>query len=129
MYLMLYNLLFTSLPPLAIGVYDKTVPEDLLLANPFLYRYVCFKINFQLCLLSYQVIFYLKGRLGVAYRPHTFWITMLDALFQSLVIFFVAEAAYWDTDVGIWEFGTTITTSCLITMLIHGAIEIRSWVS
>ncbi|CAD7086518.1 unnamed protein product [Hermetia illucens] len=106
MYLMLYNLLFTSLPPLAIGVYDKTVPEDLLLANPFLYRY---------------------GRLGVAYRPHTFWITMLDALFQSLVIFFVAEAAYWDTDVGIWEFGTTITTSCLITMLIHGAIEIRSW--
>lgn len=39
-YLMLYNLLFTSLPPLAIGVYDKVVSEDLLLATPYLYRYV-----------------------------------------------------------------------------------------
>lgn len=39
-YLMLYNLLFTSLPPLAIGVYDKVVSEELLLATPYLYRYV-----------------------------------------------------------------------------------------
>ncbi|KAG4068488.1 hypothetical protein HA402_004829 [Bradysia odoriphaga] len=105
-YLMLYNLLFTSLPPLAIGVYDKTVSEDLLLLRPYLYRY---------------------GRLGLAYRPHSFWLTMLDALYQSLVIFFLAEAAYWDSTIGIWEFGTTITTSCLITMLVHGAIEIKSW--
>lgn len=40
MYLMLYNLLFTSLPPLAIGVYDNRVPEDLLLKNPYLYKNV-----------------------------------------------------------------------------------------
>jgi len=40
MYLMLYNLIFTSLPPLAIGVYDKRVPEDLLLKNPYLYKNV-----------------------------------------------------------------------------------------
>lgn len=53
---------------------------------------------------------------------------MLDALYQSLVIFFVAEAAYSGSSVGVWEFGTTITTSCLITMLVHGAIEIKSWV-
>lgn len=53
---------------------------------------------------------------------------MLDALYQSLVIFFVAEAAYSDSDIDMWEFGTTITTSCLITMLLHGAIEIKSWV-
>lgn len=53
---------------------------------------------------------------------------MLDALYQSLVIFFVAEAAYAGSSVGVWEFGTTITTSCLITMLVHGAIEIKSWV-
>lgn len=53
---------------------------------------------------------------------------MLDAFYQSLVIFFVATAAYADTEVDMWEFGTTITTSCLITMLLHGAIEIRSWV-
>jgi phospholipid-translocating ATPase len=53
---------------------------------------------------------------------------MLDALYQSLVIFFVAEAAYAETDIGIWEFGTTITSSCLVTMLLHCAIEVKSWV-
>ncbi|XP_055916558.1 phospholipid-transporting ATPase VB isoform X1 [Eupeodes corollae] len=106
MYLMLYNLIFTSLPPLAIGVYDKRVPEELLISHPYLYKH---------------------GRLGNAYRPHDFWIVLLDALYQSLVIFFTAQSAYWDSDVGIWEFGTTITASCLFTNLIHGAIEIRSW--
>lgn len=65
----------------------------------------------------------------MAYRPHSFWINMLDSLYQSLVIFFVAEAAYSDSDIDMWEFGTTITTSCLITMLLHGAIEIKSWVN
>ncbi|XP_068140555.1 phospholipid-transporting ATPase VD isoform X1 [Drosophila tropicalis] len=106
MYLMLYNLIFTSLPPLAIGVYDKRVPEELLLKNPHLYK---------------------NGRLNVAYRPHDFWITLLDALYQSLVIFFVALCAYAESDVGLWEFGTTITASCLFANLVHCAIEIRSW--
>ncbi|XP_020799280.1 probable phospholipid-transporting ATPase VA isoform X1 [Drosophila serrata] len=106
MYLMLYNLIFTSLPPLAIGVYDKRVPEDLLLKNPYLYK---------------------NGRLGLAYRPHDFWLILLDALYQSLVIFFVALCAYAESNVGIWEFGTTITASCLFANLVHCAIEIRSW--
>ncbi|KDR21129.1 putative phospholipid-transporting ATPase VD, partial [Zootermopsis nevadensis] len=106
MYLMLYNLLFTSLPPLVIGVYDQDAPEDLLLARPNLYR---------------------QGRLGLVYKPHSFWITMADSLYQSIVIFFLTEGAYHDTDIGIWEFGTTIATSCLFVMLFHVAIETRSW--
>lgn len=40
MYLMLFNLVFTALPPLVIGVYDKTIPEDLLFSKPYLYKYV-----------------------------------------------------------------------------------------
>nr|CAD7452425.1 unnamed protein product [Timema tahoe] len=107
MYLMLYNLLFTSLPPIAIGVYDQDVPEEILLARPSLYR---------------------QGRLGSVYKPHSFWITVADALYQSIVIFFISEAAYHDTDVGIWDFGTTVTTSCMFVMLFHVAIETRSWI-
>ncbi|XP_036212625.1 phospholipid-transporting ATPase VD isoform X1 [Bactrocera oleae] len=106
MYLMLYNLIFTSLPPLAIGVYDKRVPEDFLLRNCFLYKH---------------------GRLGLAYKPHDFWIVLSDSLYQSLVVFFIALCAYAESDVGIWEFGATITASCLYTNLVHGALEIRSW--
>lgn len=136
MYLMLYNLVFTSLPPLIIGVYDKTIHETLLFTRPYLYRYV--SKSHSLLLLSKEnknknhffpfSVCYIQSRLGLAYQPHSFWITMLDALYQSLVIFFVAEAAYSESDVDVGEFGTTITTSCLITMLVHGAIEIKSWV-
>lgn len=44
MYLMLFNLIFTALPPIVIGVYDKTIPEDLLFSKPYLYRYVSIKV-------------------------------------------------------------------------------------
>jgi phospholipid-translocating ATPase len=54
---------------------------------------------------------------------------MLDSLWQSLVIFFVAAKAYEDTDVGIWQFGATIVSSSLITMLCHFALEVKTWVS
>lgn len=40
MYLMLFNLVFTALPPLVIGVYDKTITEDLLFCKSYLYQYV-----------------------------------------------------------------------------------------
>ncbi|XP_033210725.1 probable phospholipid-transporting ATPase VD isoform X2 [Belonocnema kinseyi] len=105
-YLMLYNLFFTSLPPLALGIYDRIAPGKVLFANPQLYK---------------------RGRLALVYQPHSFWLTMADALYQSIVIFFLTEAAYHDSDVDIWEFGTTITTSCLVAMLINVSIETRSW--
>ncbi|KAK6617728.1 hypothetical protein RUM43_013956 [Polyplax serrata] len=106
MYLMLYNLLFTSLPPLAIGVYEQDAPEELLMANPSLYS---------------------QGRLGLVYQPHSFWISMADSLYQSIVIFFITLGAYNDSDIGLWEFGTTITTACLFIMLAHVVIETKSW--
>ncbi|XP_012281386.1 probable phospholipid-transporting ATPase VD isoform X2 [Orussus abietinus] len=105
-YLMLYNLLFTSLPPLALGVYDRVAAAGVLLSNPRLYE---------------------RSRLALVYQPHSFWITMADALYQSIVIFFLTEAVYHDSEVDIWEFGNTITTSCIVVMSIHVAIETKSW--
>ncbi|KAK5643768.1 hypothetical protein RI129_007613 [Pyrocoelia pectoralis] len=106
MYLMLYNLLFTSLPPLAIGVYDQDSPEELLRQKPYLYR---------------------KGRLGKMYRSFSFWLTLVDALYQSIAIFFICVAVYNDSLIDIWEFGTTLTTICMFVMSFHVAIEIKSW--
>ena len=54
---------------------------------------------------------------------------MMDALYQSLVIFFIAYGAYLRIDVGLWEFGTTLITSSLCVMLLHQAVETKSWVS
>lgn len=36
---------------------------------------------------------------------------------------------YHDTEIDIWEFGAIITTICVIVMIAHAAIEMRSWVS
>ena len=52
------------------GVYDQDASEELLLARPSLYR---------------------QGRLGLVYKAHSFWITMADSLYQSIVIFFLTE--------------------------------------
>lgn len=68
---MLFNLLFTSLSPLALGVYDRIAPGRVLLENPELYK---------------------RGRLALVYQTHSFWLTMADALYQSIVIFFLTEA-------------------------------------
>jgi len=69
-YLMLYNLLFTSLPPLALGIYDRIAAPRVLLSAPELYT---------------------RGRLGLVYQPHSFWLTIGDALYQSLIIFFITK--------------------------------------
>ncbi|XP_066145545.1 phospholipid-transporting ATPase VD isoform X1 [Euwallacea fornicatus] len=106
MYLMLYNLLFTSLPPIAIGVYDQDAPYNLLRDMPYLYR---------------------RGRLGKVYKSYSFWMTMLDSLYQSVVVFWLCKFAYQDTDVDIFEFGTAATTACMCVMLLHVSIETRSW--
>ena len=53
---------------------------------------------------------------------------MLDALYQSVAIFFITYGAYYNSDVGVWECGTTLMTSTLCVMLLHQAVETKSWV-
>ncbi|KAG8198687.1 hypothetical protein JTE90_015512 [Oedothorax gibbosus] len=105
-YLMLYNVMFTSLPPLALGILDKDCPDHLLLRNPSLYE---------------------QGRKSQVHTKFSFWVNMLDAIYQSIVTFFIPFMAYYDSDVGIWEFGTTICTACVLGQLLHLAIETKSW--
>jgi len=40
MYLQTYNLLWTSLPPIIVGIFDQDVPENLLSSMPSLYEQV-----------------------------------------------------------------------------------------
>ncbi|XP_045030963.1 phospholipid-transporting ATPase VD isoform X1 [Daphnia magna] len=105
-YLMFFNLFFTSLPPLAMGIYDQSASAELLLAQPTLYA---------------------VGREAQLYRSHSFWVNIIDALYQSTVIFFIAYCAYSDTVADLWEFGTVVTSSCIFVMLIHMASEFKSW--
>merc|ERR1719397_585818 len=106
MYLMLFNLLFTSLPPAAVGILDRDAPADLLAAQPALYT---------------------TGRLDTVYRPWSFWAEMADALYQSLVVFFLAYGTFNGSEVGLWELGTLQCSQCILVMLVQCGVETKSW--
>ncbi|MED6270353.1 hypothetical protein CHARACLAT_009327, partial [Characodon lateralis] len=101
-----FNLFFTSTPPILFGIFDKDVSAEVLQGVPELYR---------------------TGQGKGEYNFLTFWISILDAFYQSLVCFFIPYLAYQDSDVDIFTFGTPLNTVALFTILLHLAIEIKSW--
>lgn len=106
MYLMVFNLLFTSIPPIIVGIYDKDAPEEVLLAQPQLYA---------------------QGRESQLYKPHSFWVNILDAAYQAIVIFFFAAVLHEDSNAGMYELGLTVTHACLVAQSLHIAIETKAW--
>uniref|UniRef100_A0A8C2UAV8 Phospholipid-transporting ATPase n=1 Tax=Coturnix japonica TaxID=93934 RepID=A0A8C2UAV8_COTJA len=105
-YLIFFNLLFSSLPQLITGVLDKDVPAEVLLSVPQLYK---------------------SGQNMEEYQPHMFWMNMIDAMYQSLVCFFIPYFTYYDSEVDIFSWGTPITTTALFTIILHLAIETKTW--
>ncbi|XP_074881398.1 phospholipid-transporting ATPase VD isoform X4 [Buteo buteo] len=63
---------------------------------------------------------------NVAYLPSPFWITLLDAFYQSLVCFFVPYFTYCGSDIDIFSFGNPINTAALFIILFHLLIECKS---
>uniref|UniRef100_A0AAY4CDE5 Phospholipid-transporting ATPase n=1 Tax=Denticeps clupeoides TaxID=299321 RepID=A0AAY4CDE5_9TELE len=103
--LIFFNLLFTSAPPLLYGILDKDVSADALLGVPQLYA---------------------SGQNSEAYCRTTFWLTLLDSFYQSLVCFFVPYLAFAGSDVSIFSFGSPINSSALLIILLHQVIESRT---
>ncbi|XP_051506137.1 phospholipid-transporting ATPase VB [Myxocyprinus asiaticus] len=101
-----FNLFFTSAPPIMFGIMDKEVSDSTLLSLPELYK---------------------RGQHTEGYRRSTFWIAILDAFYQSLVCFFIPYWTYNGSDIGIFSFGTPMNTVSLFTIILHLAIEIKSW--
>ncbi|XP_006782102.2 probable phospholipid-transporting ATPase VB [Neolamprologus brichardi] len=101
-----FNLFFTSVPPIMFGVMDKDISAEMLLGVPELYK---------------------TGQGEGDYRFTTFWVSILDAFYQSLVCFFVPYFVYQDSDIDMFTFGTPMNTSALFIILMHLSIEIKSW--
>ncbi|XP_027499240.1 probable phospholipid-transporting ATPase VB isoform X2 [Corapipo altera] len=101
-----FNLFFTSVPPILFGVLDKDVSAETLLGLPELYR---------------------NGQNSEIYNLSTFIITMLDAFYQSLICFFVPYLVYKDSDIDVFSFGNPINTISLLTILLHQALEMKTW--
>ncbi|XP_010638496.1 probable phospholipid-transporting ATPase VD isoform X2 [Fukomys damarensis] len=100
--LIFFNLLFTSAPPVIYGVLEKDVSADTLMQLPELYQ---------------------SGQKSEAYLPLTFWITLLDAFYQSLICFFVPYFTYQGSDIDIFTFGNPLNTAALFVILLHLIIE------
>ncbi|XP_061700160.1 probable phospholipid-transporting ATPase VD isoform X3 [Syngnathoides biaculeatus] len=100
--LIFFNLFFTSVPPLIYGILDKDIPAEQLMQMPELYQ---------------------AANASEAYAPFLFWMTVLDAFYQSLVCFFVPYFAYVGSDIGELSFGSPINASALLIILLLQVIE------
>eukprot|EP00054_Salpingoeca_dolichothecata_P027919 m.208040 g.208040 ORF g.208040 m.208040 type:complete len:1154 (-) comp26079_c0_seq4:30-3491(-) len=107
LYLSTFNLAWTSLPIMIFAIFEQDVPDTILIANPILYE---------------------EGRLDLAYRGF-FWPYLLDALYQSVILFFIPYAAYNSgaEEIGLVHFGTTLNTCAVLTASLQIAIMTRFW--
>lgn len=113
--LLLYNLVFTSLPVGILGALDQDTNAQASLAFPQLYR---------------------RGMMGLDYTRTRFWLYMGDGLYQSAILFFIPFLCYgtghtWSSDGrdtnGLNEIGSTIAVAGVITANLYVGINTRYW--
>ena len=62
------------------------------------------------------------------YKKHSYFVAILDAVYQSAVYYFIPYFAYIDSDVGIWEFGVACNVASVWGSLLHLCLVAKSWV-
>lgn len=108
-----YNVLFTSLPPFAIGIFDQFVSARLLDRYPQLYQ------------LSQKNMFF---------RTHNFFSWVANGFYHSLILYWVSVYIWqWDKPqsdgqtAGHWVWGTALYTAGLLTTLGKAALISTQW--
>lgn len=89
-----------------VGIQDKDVSQKTLYEHPPLYG---------------------SGQREEGYNQRLFWITMLDMLWQSLVLFYVPYFIYETTDVDLYCLGLVWTMAVVILVNVHLAMDIKQW--
>ncbi|KAL2967840.1 hypothetical protein AAZX31_16G196200 [Glycine max] len=101
-----YSVIYTSIPTIVVGVLDKDLSHKTLLQYPKLYG---------------------AGHRHEAYNMQLFWFTMIDTLWQSLVLFYIPVFIYKDSTIDIWSMGSLWTISVVILVNVHLAMDINQW--
>jgi phospholipid-translocating ATPase len=108
--LSMFNTLFTSLPVLVLGIFDKDLSAITLLAVPELY---------------------IKGQKNGAFSFKLYFGWMFIALSQAAMCFFIPMYLFARKDtsnVGIFAFGNLVYTACILVICIKlQYIEMRNW--
>lgn len=103
-----YSVIYTSVPTVIVGIWDKDLSDKTLLRYPKLYG---------------------AGHRHEAYNLRLFWITMIDTLWQSLVLFYIPLFIYSESSIDIWSMGSLWTISVVVLVNIHLAMDVQRWVS
>lgn len=114
-FVLLYNLIFTSLPVGVLGAFDQDTNAVCSMAFPQLYK---------------------RGIKGLEYTRLRFWLYMLDGLYQSAVIFFIPYFIYsdgttWsssgrDTN-DLYDLSSAIAVSGVTAANLYVGINTRYW--
>ncbi|KAH8088928.1 phospholipid-transporting ATPase 1 [Cristinia sonorae] len=114
-FVLLYNVVFTSLPVITLGAFDQDIHAKAALAFPQLY---------------------IRGIRGLEYTRLKFWTYMLDGLYQSAVIFFIPFAVWtvgsstsWNGNTidSLADFGTTVSVAAILAANTYVGINTRYW--
>ncbi|CAO1620976.1 unnamed protein product [Jaminaea pallidilutea] len=114
-YVLLFNLIFTSLPVIVLGALDQDANAKALLAHPRTY---------------------IRGIKGLDYTRTLFWLAVLDGVYQSCVCFFVTWACWNFFPVmssdghsmdSIWIMGTTVGAGAVISANLYAGLAMRYW--
>ncbi|KAF3796595.1 Phospholipid-transporting ATPase 1 [Nymphaea thermarum] len=103
---MLYSIIYTSLPTVAVGIMDKDLSHNTLLKYPQLYG---------------------AGQRQESYNARLFWLTMVDTLWQSAVIFYMPYCTYRISTMDASLLGDLWTLAAVIVVNIHLAMDVMCW--
>ncbi|KAF8200726.1 calcium transporting ATPase [Pholiota molesta] len=111
--LTLYNVLFTVLPPLVIGIFDQFVSARFLDRYPQLY---------------------ILGQKNAFFSKTSFWLWVGNALYHSVLLYGFSVILFWGDlkqadglDSGHWFWGTTLYLAVLLTVLGKAALISDLW--
>ncbi|KAG5636641.1 hypothetical protein H0H81_007350 [Sphagnurus paluster] len=106
--LSLYNVVFTVLPPLVIGIFDQFVSARILDRYPQLY---------------------MLGQKNEFFTKTAFWLWIANALYHSVILYGFSVILFWGDlkqsdglDTGHWFWGTTLYLAVLLTVLGKAAL-------
>lgn len=109
----LYNVIFTAMPPVAIGIFDQVAPEHTLLANPHLYK---------------------MPQSRAMFNVKVFWLWCLNAIYVSLIVFWIPCGSMQHDNIfsdgktsSLLYIGNVVYSIVIITVALKALIEMNYW--
>ncbi|XP_068270489.1 phospholipid-transporting ATPase ID isoform X1 [Nyctibius grandis] len=112
-FITLYNIVYTSLPVLAMGIFDQDVPEQRSMEYPKLYE---------------------PGQLNLLFNKREFFICIAQGIYTSVLMFFIPYGVFADAtrDDGAQladyqSFAVTVATSLVIVVSVQIGLDTGFW--